>query len=212
MKVVVFGAAGKIGSRIVTELLSHGHKVTAVVRDKSKLNRKERNLNVVEGDALDSNKIKQLSRGCNTVVSAIGPSKPEDSVRNVVDAAESFVKGLADIRDVRLFVLGGAGSLEVTPGVLLMDTPEFPEAWKQVALAHKDALEIYKKSPLIWTYLSPAAMLEPGPRKGSYRQGLDALLTDAKGQSKISMEDLALAVVDELENPKHRRMRFTVAW
>ncbi len=212
MKVLVIGASGKIGSRIVTELLNRGHKVTAVTRDKNAFKRKERNLNVVEGDALDVKRMKQLTRGFPAVVSAVGQNKPADSVRNVVEAAESFVTALVDLRDTRIIALSGAGSLEVSPGVLLMDSPEFPDDWKPAALAHRDAIAVYKKSSIIWTCLSPAAKIEPGERKGSYRQGLDELVTDTKGESRISMEDLALAVADEIETPKHRRMRFTVAY
>jgi uncharacterized protein len=212
MRIVVFGASGKAGSRIVSELLSREYEVTAVVRDKSTYMRRERNLTIAEGNILDSGTVKQIAAGHNAVISAIGPSKPEDSVNIVEEAAKSLVAGLKNQNSVRLIVLGGAGSLEVASGSLLIDAPGFPEAWKPVAKAHINALAIYKKSEIDWTYVSPAAMLEPGERKGKYRVGLDSLLTDAKGESRISMDDLAIAIADELEKPAHRRMRFTVAW
>jgi putative NADH-flavin reductase len=212
MKVLVFGASGKVGSRIITELLSRKHKVTAVVRNKSDYKRKEQGLNIKVGNALDTKLVKNLTRGHEVVISAIGPKSAGDTMQHVIDAAKSYINALSDIPDVRLFVIGGAASLEVSPGVLLLDTPEFPADWKPVATAHMESLQIYRDSPIIWTYLSPAAFLEPGVRKGSYRKGLDTLITNDKGESRISMEDLAIAVVDELENPVHRRMRFTVAW
>ena len=113
---------------------------------------------------------------------------------------------------MRLIVVGGAGSLEVSPGVQLLETPEFPSAWKGVALAHRDALDAYRKSGLNWTYVSPAALIEPGRRTGQYRIGTDQLLKDEKGDSRISMEDYANAVVDEIEKPRFSRQRFTVAY
>jgi uncharacterized protein len=212
MRTLVYGASGRAGSRIITELLQRGHEVTAVVRNKGAYKRKEKNLSVVVGNALDSDGVKRLAKGHDVIVSAIGPSKPIDKIRDVTTAAESYVKALTGVKGKRLIVLGGAASLEVAPGVLLLDAPSFPEDWKPVARAHKDSLAIYKESPIDWTYVSPAAILEPGERKGTYRKGLDSLLTDEKGESRISMEDLAIAIVDEIEHPAHSRIRFTVAW
>ncbi len=212
MRVLVFGASGRAGSRIITELLSRGHDVTAVVRDKTKYLRKEKHLRVKVGNALDVKSVKRLAGGHKAVISAIGPTKPEDSAQDAVTAAKTYVTVLSEANDTRLLVIGGAGSLEVSPGVLLINTPAFPESWKPIARAHMESLQLYRSSPIIWTYLSPAAILEPGERKGTYRKGLDTLLTDEKGESRISMEDLAIAVADELENPEHRRKRFTVAW
>ena len=120
--------------------------------------------------------------------------------------------GLAQARVDRLVVVGGAGSLEVAPGVQLVDTPEFPAAWKGIALAHRDALAVYRGAALDWTYISPAALIGPGERTGQYRTGTDQLLTDKEGESRISVEDFAVAFVDEIENQRFARQRMTVAY
>ena len=113
----------------------------------------------------------------------------------------------------RLLVVGGAGSLEVSPGVQLVDTPDFPEAYKPEALAGRDFLNVLRgERELDWTFLSPSALFVPGERTGKFRLGTDRLLVDAKGESKISMEDYAIALVDELETPRHSRQRFTVGY
>jgi hypothetical protein len=112
----------------------------------------------------------------------------------------------------RLIVVGGAASLEVAPGVMLVNAKDFPAQWKPIALAHVKALELLRMSSIDWTYLSPSAFLEPGQRTGKFRLGQDELLTAADGKSWISMEDYAIALVDELERPQHRRQRFTVGY
>jgi hypothetical protein len=112
----------------------------------------------------------------------------------------------------RLLIVGGAGSLEVEPGVQLLDTPQFPREWKGIAIAHRDALEIYRQSDIDWTYFSPAIFIEPGERTGKYRVGGDEVLMDSKGQSRISAEDYAVAMLDEVEKPKLHRRRVTIAY
>lgn len=112
----------------------------------------------------------------------------------------------------RLIVVGGAGSLEVAPGVTLVSAKDFPPAWKPIAEAHEEALELLRASSIDWTYLSPSAFFEPGQRTGKFRLGQDQLLTAPDGKSSISMEDYAIALVDELEQPQHRRQRFTVGY
>jgi len=123
------------------------------------------------------------------------------------------INGLKKAGVKRLLVVGGAGSLEVKPGLQLVDRPEFPSEYKQGSLAVREALNILRKeTSLEWTFLSPSAVLEPGRRTGTFRLGMDQLLTDAKGESRISVEDLAIALIDELENLKHIRRRFTVGY
>ena len=112
----------------------------------------------------------------------------------------------------RLLVVGGAGSLEVAPGLQLVNSASFPEAWKPIALAHGEALEDYRKADLDWTYFSPAAMFAPGERTGIFRLGTDQLVVDEKGESRISTEDYAIAMLDEVENPRFTRKRFTIAY
>jgi putative NADH-flavin reductase len=113
---------------------------------------------------------------------------------------------------MRLIVVGGAGSLEVSPGVQLVDTPDFPPAYKKLALAHRDALEIIRKAPFDWTYVSPSAEIDEGSRTGHFRTGANQLLVDSSGRSRISMEDFAVAILDEVEKPKFSRARFTVGY
>jgi putative NADH-flavin reductase len=129
----------------------------------------------------------------------------------IVKAAESLVKGLTGTT-TRLIAVNGAGGLEVAPGVRLVDAPDFPAAWKGLALAHIDAMEVFRRSPINWTCASPAAFVEPGTRTGKFRLGTDQLVADAKGESRISCEDFAVALVDELENKKFIRARFTAAY
>ena len=130
----------------------------------------------------------------------------------ILAAARGLLAGLRKGGVRRLVVVGGAGSLEVAPGMQLVDTPQFPTAWKAVADAHRAALAIYREEPdLEWTVVAPAAMIAPGVRTGHYRAGGDQLLVDAKGESRISAEDYAVAIADEVETPRHIRRRFTVA-
>ena len=113
----------------------------------------------------------------------------------------------------RVLWVGGAGGLEVKPGVQSVDTPEFPKDWKQGSLATREALNLLRKEPsLDWSFLAPSADLSPGQRTGKFRLGTDQLLKDANGQSRISVEDYAMAMIDEVENPGHIRQRFTVGY
>ena len=209
MNVVLFGATGTLGSRILNELLSRGHNVTAVVRDPSKLEPHE-NVTETAGDILDAASVADAANGADVVVSAYGP--PPDKPEQTLDAIRALMAGVEDSGVKRLIVVGGAGSLEVAPGVRLLDTPEFPPGWRDSAIANADALELLRQSKLDWTCVSPAADIHPGERTGKYRTGKDQLLVNEKGQSEISAEDFAIAIADEVENPKHLRERFTAAW
>ena len=211
MRLIVFGANGRLGRRIVREALERGHQVTAVVRDPGRLQNSEERLTAVTGDVCDAARVAAVATGHDAVISAVGPtgsSRPD----LVVEAARALIDGLTRAGVRRLLVGGGAGSLEVAPGVQLVDTPGFPNAWRDIAIAHRDALDVYRTADLDWTYISPAAMLEPGERTGKYRTGTDQLLTDEKGESRISMEDLAIAFLDEVEKPSFVRRRMTVAY
>jgi uncharacterized protein len=169
-------------------------------------------LPTVLADVTDAESVAEAVRGADAVVSAIGPG-PDGDPSVIPRAARALVEGLRRASVARLIVVGGAGSLEVSPGVMLFDTPEFPEAWKPVARAHGEALAIYRaEKDLEWTVVSPAAFVEAGPRTGHYRAGVDQVVRDAHGASRISPEDLAVAIVDEAETPRHVRRRFTVAW
>lgn len=208
MNVVLFGATGVIGSRVSKELLSRRHMVTAVVRDPSRVPN-EPGVKAVKGDVLNTVEVAQVVKSADAVISAYGPGS---NAAAIVDATKSLIAGLKQAGVKRLIEVGGAGSLFVAPNVCLVDTPDFPAEWKAIALGHADALEFLRKSDLDWTYLSPAAFIQPGERTGSFRLGKDTLLTDEKGNSRISAEDYAVALIDELETPRHIRQRFTVGY
>ena len=211
MKIVLFGASGALGQRILTETLARGHEVTAVVRDPATFDQTKENVKIVSGDVLDSSSVQRVATGAGAVISAVGPGGGDPQL--VRKAAHSLLNGLTRAGVKRLLVVGGAGSLEVAPEVQLLDTPEFPAAWKPIAVAHRDALDIYYTATgLDWTYFSPAAMIAPGERRGRYRTGSDQLLTDTQGQSHISSEDFAVAILDEVEQPQAIRQRVTVAY
>ncbi|MGB6691384.1 MAG: NAD(P)-dependent oxidoreductase [Terracidiphilus sp.] len=208
MNVVLFGASGMIGSRILKELLHRGHTVTAVVRNPEKVTAV--GAFVVMGDVLDPATVTATAKGKDAAISAYSP--PHDDAAMLWTATHSLLSGLASAGVRRLIVVGGAGSLEIAPGVQLVDTPNFPAEWKSIALAHRDALSILKQSNLDWSFLSPAAFIQPGERTGKFRLGGTRLVTEEKGESRISAEDYAVALVDELEHPKHLRRQFTVAY
>ena len=197
-----------IGSRILSEALRRGHEVTAVVRDPAKLAAKHKKLTVVKGDVLDADTVALVAKGQDAVLSAVGPAADV-----VTGAPRSLIDGLTRAGVKRLVVVGGAGSLEVAPGIQLINTPDFPKAWLAPAKAHSVALATLRKNTTLdWTNISPAAMIAPGERTGEFRLGTDQLVTDAKGESRISAEDYAVAFLDEVEQPRHIRQRFTVAY
>lgn len=217
MKVLIYGATGNIGSRLAREALDRGHEVIAVVRDPSRTPAHEGPFEVAGGDVLDSELAGELAGGRDAVISAVGAGiwGPDPRFDIYCTAAESLVEALRTINEnaPRLLVVGGAGSLEVAPGVRLVDTPEFPAMFHEEALAQADALNYYRTvTDVEWTYLSPAAIIEPGARTGRYRTGDDAMLTDESGNSTITTEDYAAAFVDELERPQAIGRRLSVAY
>jgi putative NADH-flavin reductase len=209
MKVTLYGATGQAGTRILKELLGRGHQVTAVVRVPAKLP-PQPGLTVRPGDLSDVAGIAAAVRGTEAVISAYGPGL--NSPGELVGATERLVAGLEQAGVARLLTVGGAGSLEVAPGVQLVDSGYLPAEWKPIALAHRSAWEVLKASGLDWTSLCPAAYFEPGARTGVFRLGQDNLVANEKGESRISMEDYAIALVDELERPAHSRRRFSVGY
>lgn len=209
MKVTLYGATGQIGRRVLEELLQRGHSVTAVVRDPAKLGGRAR-LTLVPGDVSDVAGIAAASKGADALVSAYGPG-PEHPEK-LLPVTRNLIAGAEQSGVPRFLFVGGAGSLEVAPGVTLIDSGHLPEEWKGIAIAHRDALEMARASAINWTCLSPAGFIQPGERTGKFRLGTDRLLTDDRGESRISMEDFAIALVDEMENPQHERKRFTMAY
>ena len=214
MKVVVFGASGAIGRAITGELLARGHTVTAATRSGGPVEGLV--VRNVTGDASDPVSVARLAAGQDAVAAATGPRRggDEDPEDSLIGAARGLAEGLRRAGVRRLVVVGGAGSLEIAPGQRLLDTPDFPPAWKPAALAHARVLdEVYREiEDLDWTYVSPAGVIGPGERTGEFRVGGDQLLTDESGQSRISIADFAIAFADELEHPEALRRRITVAY
>jgi putative NADH-flavin reductase len=203
MKIAILGATGRVGSRIADEALRRGHDVTAMARHASTLGARDR-LITRDIDAADGPAMVGAIAGHDAMVSAM-PFRQADP--------EALVSLTKKAGVPRLLVVGGSGSLFVAPGVQLVDTPDFPAAYKLEAAAGRDFLAVLNQEvELDWTFLSPPANLQPGERTGKYRLGRDALLADASGKSWISMEDYAVALLDELERPAHARQRFTVGY
>jgi len=214
MKIALIGATGMIGQRVLAEALSRGHHVTVIARDPSKV-AKRPNLEVKTGDVTKPETMTPAITGCEVFVSSCAP--PQNEPRKAIDSVATLTEAVtaaskAAKRSIRLIMVGGAGSLEVAPGVQILDTPNFPEAWKPIATAHRDALAALRKTSIDWTYFSPAGLIQPGTRTGRFRLGTEQLVTDAKGESKISAEDYAVALVDEVEKPQFIRKRFTAAY
>lgn len=216
MKIVLFGAGGRIARSVSLEALARRHQVTGVVRDARTFHSYGDRIRVVEGDATDAESVARVSAGADVIVSALSP-RPSPTGRpksSLVAAARALLAGATKAGVKRLIVVGGAGSLEVAPGKQLMDTPNFPEAYKSEAAEHRNALQVFRASrgDVDWTFVSPAVEIGEGPRTGHYRRGDDTVLSDANGKSFISYDDYAAALLDEIEHPTHARARMTVAY
>jgi putative NADH-flavin reductase len=213
MKIALIGATGFIGSAVLQEALDRGHQVTGIQRHPEKLPQHP-NLVAQRGDVRNETETTELVRGHDAVISAYNPGwDVPDLYQEQVSGYRSIIDGVKKAGVKRLLVVGGAGSLEVAPGVQLVDTPEFPDQWKPGSLATREVLYLVRDEPgLEWSYLSPSGTIAPGERTGQFRLGTDQLLTDANGESRISLEDYAVAMLDELENPQHIRQRFTVGY
>ncbi len=213
MRITVLGAAGSAGSRIVTEALSRGHQVTAVVRSEEKFHQLPNEAVKRLGDASRVEEVIALSKNQDVVISATRP--PEGQEQKLVNISQSLSTGLAQTK-VRLIAVGGAGSLSVADKIdtLVVDDPRYVSpAWRDIAVACVDQYNVYKANTHVnWTYLSPPAMLLPGERTAKFRLGKDKLLVDQQGQSRISIEDLAVALIDEAEQNNYPQQRFTLAY
>jgi putative NADH-flavin reductase len=215
MKIVIFGATGHVGQRIVREALERGHEVVGVVRDPAKSQAPDPRVRLVQGDATDAASVARAVQGADAVVSAVSPRPGTTGhAPSLSDAARGLIAGLRQAGVRRLIVVGGAGSLEVASGVALMDAPGFPDEYRAEAQEGRDSLDVYRTEAegLEWTFQSPAIVIQPGERTGRYRTTGDALLTDEQGNSVISYEDYAVALVDELEQRRHVGRRFGVAY
>lgn len=202
MNIVVLGASGRAGSEITRELAARGHAVTAIARKPEAIPALD-GVKAVAGDASDPAALGPLIQGADAVISALH--------HDVI--AETLLTALRTAGVPRLLVTGGAGSLEVAPGVRLIDTPAFPAEFKPYAVPGVAFLDYLREvTDIDWTFFSPAALIEEGPRLGRFRTGGDQLIVDDKGESRISFADYAIAMVDELEQHRHSRARFTAAY
>jgi putative NADH-flavin reductase len=201
-RIALIGASGQAGSRILKELSERGHSVTAIARHPEKVARLP-NVTAIAGDANDQAGLAKLLTGHDVVVSAVRFLDSDPHV--LIEAVRA-----AGVK--RYLVVGGAASLEVAPGKRLFDQPEFPAAYRPEAGKGVEFLAVLKQEEeLDWTFLSPSAEFVPGERTGKFRLGKDELLSSEQG-SRISFEDYAVALVDEIEKPAHSRQRFTVGY
>ena len=211
MRVVLIGASGMIGSRILKEAMRRAMPVRAVVRDPSKVPPMP-GVEVCPGSAEDAASITGCFEGHDAVINAASPdpTRPSESMLAITQAVITACRN-SGVR--RLIVVGGAGSLTTPNGSRVLDSPDFPADWKPLAQAHIDALDLLRAAhDLDWTYFSPPALIEPGQRTKTYRTGGTELITDAAGTSRISAEDYAVALLDELKNPKHPKQQMTVGY
>lgn len=213
MKIALIGATGFVGSALLKEALDRGHDVTAIVRHPEKLPPHTK-LHPKKCDVYNADEVARLVTSHDAVISAFSPSKTDPEIREKhVQGIKTMLAAMKQAGIKRLLVVGGAGSLEVKPGLRVIDTPDFPEQWKGTARATADVLQLLRREHDIeWTCLSPSAILQPGMRTGTFRLGTDQLLVDANGQSRISTQDYAVAMINEVERPAHIRQRFTVGY
>jgi len=203
MKIAVIGASGQAGSRITAELARRGHHITAIARHPERIARLP-GVTAIKGDANDRDALTMLWTGHDVAISAI---------HFLVSDPEILIAAAKDAGVGRYLVVGGAGSLEVAPGVRLVSTPSFPAEYKPEAEKGAAFLDrLRREQGLNWTFLSPSALFVAGERTGVFRLGTDQLLIAADGRSWISFEDFAVALADEIERSAHPRARFTVGY
>ncbi|ARZ72244.1 NAD(P)H-binding protein [Streptomyces sp. HU2014] len=233
MHIGVIGATGTIGSRVVTEALGRGHHVTALSRDASGIEESRANVTWASVDVLDPASIAAVLPGLDVLISGFQPGNAAkdfaDTVRRSiadptvhVTAARALVKALERHPRTRLLVIGGAGSLETEPGVVLADDEDrmhatldeigLPREYAVAARGARDGLDVLRTSNRLWTYFSPAEDIAPGERTGRFRIGGDQVIRDADGRSHVSAEDAAVAIVDEVELPRFVQRRFTIGY
>lgn len=216
MKIALIGATGFVGTAVLTEALARGHQVSAIARQPEAL-KTQKHLTIIQSDVMDRDKLAEVLKGSDIVISAYNPGWQNSNIYS------DYLKGAQSIQEAvklsgvkRLIVVGGAGSLFIAPNLQLVDSPEFPKEWKEGALAARDYLNIIREEKeLEWTYLSPAIEMNQGSpheRRGTYRTELDHPVVDTDNRSFITVEDLAVAIVDEVESAQHIRQRFTIGY
>lgn len=214
-EIILIGASGFVGSAILKEALDRGHKVTAVVRHPEKISTSHKNLMVKKGDVSLSDTVTDLFKRADVVISAYNPGwQNPDIAGETTRVYRSILNSVRKSGVKRFLVVGGAGSLFISHGIRLMDAGVMPKfilpAVKALADFYLNDLTAEKR--IDWVFFSPAGNLEPGSRTGKFRLGKDDLIVNEKGESKISVQDYAVAMIDELEKPAHHRERFTIGY
>ncbi|TIU33646.1 MAG: epimerase [Mesorhizobium sp.] len=233
MHLGIIGATGNIGQRVLAEAVSRGHKITAFTRDASRFPEDPGDVVWKTVDIFNVDDLSSGMAGLDVLVSTYQPGNAardfNDTVaRSIEDptvyatAAQALLRGMENHLRLRLIVVGGAGSLEVKPGLTRADSPDdlresmkllgLPEAYAEAVRGHRDALNVLRLSNRLWTYFSPAEEIYPGERTGRFRLGGDQPILDENGRSRISIEDAAIAIVDEAELPRHVQRRFTIGY
>jgi uncharacterized protein len=219
MKIALIGASGFVGSKVLAEALQRGHQVTAIVRNPEKLDASQKNLLVKKADVLQVDELAKILAGHDVVISSFNPARgvagPEVYEKHVV--GHKAIIAAAKKAGVKRFLgVGGAASLKTPEGVELIDSPQFPAAYDAFKPGIRGTRELYyllKQEPsLDWVFVAPSVVIAPGERTGKFRIGKDHVLYNDKGESKISLEDYAVALVDEMEHPKHHQERITIGY
>lgn len=213
MKVALIGATGYVGSRMMIEALQRGHEVTAIARHPERLAQVPQ-LHPVRADVFDRDAVAALVAGHDAVIGAFHPGwgTPACGERQL-SGAQTIIAAVKQAGVARLLLVGSAGTLEIAPRLDLQDTAEYPSEMKASARAGRAVLhQLRSEQELQWTVLTPPAILEPGERTGTFRLDDDQLIADEQGLSRISLEDYAVAMIDELENPQHVGQRFTIGY
>ena len=213
MKIALIGATGFVGSKVLAEALQRGHQVTALLRDAAKLPA-QAGVTPIGLDITDAAALGRAIEGHDAVVSAFNAPRGNPAFAELyLQGVRAIVDGVKRAGVKRVLLVGGAGSLYVAPGVQLVDTPQFPAEYRTEAQAAREALNLIRaETGLDWSFVSPAPILAPGQRTGRFRLGGDDVLMNGAQPGNISVEDLAVAIVDELEAPRHLRQRFTLAY
>jgi putative NADH-flavin reductase len=218
MKVALIGASGFVGSRILAEALQRGHQVTAIVRNPEKI-QPDKNLNTKKADVLNVEELSKLLAGHDVVISAFNPARGVAGahVYDLHVQGHKSILAAAKKSGVKRFLgVGGAASLKTPEGIELIDSPQFPAAYEQFKPGIRGTRELYyllKQEPALdWVFIAPSVVIAPGERTGKFRVGRDHVLYNDKGESKISLEDYAVALVDEMERPQHHNERITIGY
>lgn len=210
MKIAILGAAGNVGSVLTKEALLRGHQVVALVTDKSKVALVE-GLEAIAVNALNPESLAVAFKGQELVISALGPKHGAEET--LVQMTRTLIEATKGSQVQRLIAVGGAGGLKINDSTTLAQSGALPAEWMPIVNAHIEAFDLYiRETDLNWTVLRPSSFFSPGERTGHFRLGTDTLLIDTEGNSRISFEDFAVALFDEVEHSAYNKKSFTVGY